>query len=108
MNSSANREGLSVFVRVAALVLSLALIFAFGVGKVSAREELPNPYIQPGDGDGPAGISESVSQKEAGEDDMIPTLLANDIEETRGADVFVFTVKRLISLQFVMSMKKGN
>jgi hypothetical protein len=107
MNSSTNREGISVFARVAVFVVGLALAVTLVVGGAYARDDLPKPYIQPGDGDGPAGISESVSQK-VGEDNLIPTLQSVSDARARDADVFVFTLKRFLHLQIILSLKKGS
>jgi hypothetical protein len=107
MNSSANREGISVIVRVALFVVSLTLTLTFVVGGVSAREDLPRPYVQPGDGDGPAGISESVSHKVL-EDNSMPICLTNNYENNRDASVFLITFKSFLNLQVILSTKKGN
>ena len=44
------------------VVMAVITIFvaATFVGNVNAREAPKNPYIQPGDGDGPAGVCEVI------------------------------------------------
>jgi hypothetical protein len=107
MNPSANREGISVFARIAVFVVVLVLAATFMFGDVFARKDLPKPYIQPGDGDGPAGISEVVSHKVV-EDNSISVFLSISDERDRKAVVYLTTLRRILRLQIILNIKKGN
>jgi hypothetical protein len=65
MNSSANREGISVFARVVVIIAVGMLVVSCYSAVAWAKEDSVKPRIVPGDGDGVGGYRSSESGETA-------------------------------------------
>jgi hypothetical protein len=71
MFSRLNQFRAGVSTRIFVTALALVLVCTCFPLIVFARDDLPKPHLQPGDGDGPAGVQEAVPI-ESRSDDMVP------------------------------------
>jgi len=98
MFSRLNQTRAGVSIRIFVTALALVLVCMCFPLTVFAREDLPKPHVQPGDGDGPAGVQDAVPI-ENHKDDITPLWIVHGCPSAGAIVISVVLWKAIVTLE---------
>jgi hypothetical protein len=90
-----------VWIRIFVAALALVLVWVCSPPSLCAREDPPKPHIQPGDGDGPAGVQDAVLMKDH-TDDVLPLWFVGECSVVEVIVINVVILKTTIAFKIVV------